>query len=139
MAYFRWAGRITISACVRGGRWRAWPAIFLRHFRWRMNGTTCRECRMSLLVRSGEYDRRMVAFEKTYCGTALINGAIPICHEGCALRVYLVVTGAQAGFLWEDRRAEYAGIRPVRLADGAAATFGGWYEEWLSDCLAAKG
>ena len=30
----------------------------------------------------GEYDRRMVAFEKTYCGTALINGAIPICHEG---------------------------------------------------------
>jgi hypothetical protein len=85
-----------------------------------------------------EYDRQMVAFEKTYYRTAVINGAIPICHEGCALRIYLVVTGAQAGFLWEDRRAEFAGIRPVRLADGSAATFGGWYEEWLNECLAAK-
>jgi hypothetical protein len=86
-----------------------------------------------------EYDRQMVAFEKIYCRRSLVNGAIPICHEGCAVRVYLVVTGAQAGFLWEDRRAEYAGIRPVRLVDGAAATFGGWYEEWLGECLAARG
>ena len=76
------------------------------------------------------------AFEKVYWGSALVNGAIPICHEGCALRIYLVVTGAQAGKLWEDRRAEYAGLKPVRLKDGSAATFRLWYEEWLEECLA---
>jgi hypothetical protein len=85
-----------------------------------------------------EHDRQMAVFEKTYCETALINGAIPICHEGCALRIYLVVTGAQTGYLWEDRRAQYAGISPVRLSDGSAATFCSWYEEWLSECVAAK-
>ena len=83
-----------------------------------------------------EYDRQWAAFEKVYWGSTLVNGAIPICDEGCALRIYLVVTGAQEGKLWEDRRAEYAGLRPVRLKDGSAATFRLWYEEWLEECLA---
>lgn len=81
-----------------------------------------------------EYWRRMDAFERTYWGAALMNGAIPICHEGCALRVWLVLTGPQRGFLWEDRRSEYKGVRPVRMADGIAATFLSWYEEWLNRC-----
>ena len=84
-----------------------------------------------------EYDRQMEAFERVYWNGAVINGAIPICHQGCALRVLLVVTGSQAGFLWDDRRSEYCGLRPLRLADGSAATFGSWYGEWLDGCLAA--
>lgn len=84
-----------------------------------------------------EYELKMEEFEKQYWHTSLVNGAIPICHQGCALRVWLVMTGTQAGTLWEDRRSEYAGIRPVRLRDGTAATFGRWYEEWLDDCAHA--
>jgi hypothetical protein len=65
-----------------------------------------------------------------------VNGAIPICHEGCALRVWLVVTGREAGFLWEDRRSDYGGLRRQHLADGSSATFARWYGEWLNSYLA---
>jgi hypothetical protein len=78
-----------------------------------------------------EYNRQIEQFEGKYWSSELMNGALPICHEGCALRIWLVVTGKQAGRLWEDRRSEYKGLRPVRLADGSAATFSEWYSEWL--------
>lgn len=78
-----------------------------------------------------ECHRRLERFEGRYWSSELMNGAFPICHEGCALRVWLVVSGEQAGRLWEDRRSEYAVLRPVRLADGSAATFSEWYREWL--------
>jgi hypothetical protein len=82
-----------------------------------------------------EYWRRMDIFQTTYWRSSLVNGAIPICHEGCALRIWLVLTGTQAGYLWEDRRSEYGGLKPLRLADGSWATFTGWYDPWLNDCL----
>ncbi len=82
-----------------------------------------------------EYWRQMDAFQNTYWGSSLVNGAIPICNEGCALRIWLVLSGAQAGYLWEDRRSEYAGLTPLRLANGTSATFTGWYDAWLNDCL----
>lgn len=82
-----------------------------------------------------EYWRRMDIFQTTYWRSSLVNGAIPICHEGCALRILLVITGTQAGYLWEDRRSEDGGVRPLRLADGSSATFTGWYDAWLNDCL----
>lgn len=82
-----------------------------------------------------EYDRRMEAFERSYWRSSLMNGAIPICHEGCALRVWLVVTGERAGQVWEDRRSECEGIKPLRTAVGGIATFGRWYDEWLEQCL----
>lgn len=85
-----------------------------------------------------EYDRQMDIFQSTYWRSSLVNGAIPICHEGCALRIWLVLTGTQAGYLWEDRRSEYGGIKPLRLADGSSATFMGWYDAWLNDCLNFK-
>jgi hypothetical protein len=86
-----------------------------------------------------DYWRRMDAFERTYWGAELMNGAIPICHEGCALRIWLVVTGPQRGFLWEDQRSEFGGVQPVRLADGSPAKFISWYEEWLNRCLLVEG
>jgi len=84
-----------------------------------------------------EYLRQMELFEKEYWSTTLANGAFPICHQGCALQILLVVTGPEAGYLWDDRRSEYSGLKPLRLADGSQATFLRWYEEWLNDCLAA--
>jgi hypothetical protein len=83
-----------------------------------------------------EYWRQMEAFEKVYWGNELVNGAIPICHEGCALRIWLVVTGTQAGYLWEDKRSELEGLIPLRMADGTQATFESWYDDWLNECLA---
>lgn len=83
-----------------------------------------------------EYDAQMELFEKRYWSATLVNGAIPICHEGCALRIWLVVTGSQAGSLWEDRRSEYGGLHRIRLADGSPATFARWYEQWLDECVA---
>jgi len=83
----------------------------------------------------GEYWKQMEAFERTYWSVALINGSFPICHQGCALRILLVVNGEQAGYLWADRRSECGGIKPIRLADGSPATFSGWYGEWLDRCL----
>jgi len=77
------------------------------------------------------YSKQIAAFESTYWSSDLMHGAIPICHEGCALRIWLVVSGEQAGKLWEDRRSEYKGLKPVRLMDGSRATFSGWYKEWL--------
>jgi SMI1 / KNR4 family (SUKH-1) len=60
-----------------------------------------------------EYWKQMDMFQSKYWRSSLVNGAIPICHEGCALRIWLVLTGPQAGYLWEDRRAEYAGLKPL--------------------------
>jgi hypothetical protein len=85
-----------------------------------------------------EYDRQIEVFDKIYWNSSLVNGAIPICHEGCALRIWLVVTGVQAGCIWEDRRSEYGGLSRLRLADGSPATFAPWYDEWMNACLAEK-
>jgi hypothetical protein len=60
-----------------------------------------------LLERNEEkYWRQMEDFEKTYWSSELMNGAIPICHQGCALRIWLVVTGPHSGELWDDRRSD---------------------------------
>lgn len=86
-----------------------------------------------------EYWKQMETFERSYWSVALVNGAFPICHQGCALRILLVVTGDQAGNLWDDRRSEYGGIKPIRLADGSKATFADWYREWLEGALNTPG
>lgn len=86
-----------------------------------------------------KYWKQMDQFYERYWSSDLVNGAFPICHEGCALRIWLVVTGEQAGRLWEDRRSERAGLRPVQLHDGAMGTFSEWYKEWLDECYATAG
>jgi hypothetical protein len=84
-----------------------------------------------------EYERQLDDFEKRYWRSSLMNGAIPICHEGCALRIWLVVTGDEAGRVWRDGRAEYKGLKPLVTADGAPATFSLWYKEWLDHVVHA--
>ena len=84
-----------------------------------------------------EYERQLDDSERKYWAALPMNGAIPICHEGCAIRIWLVVNGPQAGHVWEDDRANAKGIRPVLLSDGTRATFASWYREWLEKTLAA--
>jgi hypothetical protein len=82
------------------------------------------------------YRKQMEAFESTYWSSDRMHGAIPICHEGCALRIWLIVSGKQAGKLWEDRRSEYKGLKPGRLLDASQAPFSGLYKEWLDSSFA---
>jgi hypothetical protein len=84
-----------------------------------------------------EYERLMTAFEERYWASTMVNGAIPICHIGCALRIWLVVTGEERGRLWRDGRADFTGLSPVLLSNGTPAEFSSWYREWLDECLAA--
>jgi len=86
-----------------------------------------------------EYDTRMAQFEERYWSSSLVNGAIPVCHKGCAIRVWLIVTGPQTGLLWRDGRAEFSGLSPARLKDNSPATFSLWYREWLQDALCEAG
>jgi hypothetical protein len=82
-----------------------------------------------------DYWRRNEEFEERYWSSSLVNGAVPICHEGCAIRIWLVVTGSQKGRLWRDGRSEYTGLKPLQLADESAATFSSWYNEWLKQSM----
>lgn len=83
-----------------------------------------------------EYQRRFDEFESKYFRPSLTNGAIPMCHEGCALRIWLVITGKQSGSLWRDMRSEYGGLTPLKARDGTPASFCDWYREWLDAALA---
>jgi hypothetical protein len=40
--------------------------------------------------------------ESHYWNSRHVNGAIPICHLGCASRQWLVITGPEAGHVWCD-------------------------------------
>jgi hypothetical protein len=69
--------------------------------------------------------------EKHYWNPKIMNGAIPICHLGCALRQWLVVNGAQKGFVWADDRVDHAGIYPLHGEQDRQRTFSDWYMSWL--------
>lgn len=69
----------------------------------------------------------------------LTDGAIPICHLGCAIRVYLVVAECEEwGNLWVDDRASDLGIYPVTLETRKRANFAEWYLDWLRSELAVQ-
>lgn len=84
-------------------------------------------------VSNEQYERDMDAFEKTYWRP--IDGAIPICHMGCAMRIWLVVTGAEAGQVWLDDRASDKGFTPITASGDKRMTFGEWYLAWLDEAL----
>jgi hypothetical protein len=90
-------------------------------------------------VDKNEHQRLVDAFDAEYWNPFRMNGCIPICHMGCALRIWLVVVDEDAGHLWYDGRADYTGLKPVQLKNGSPATFGAWYMEWLEDAVLAAG
>jgi len=79
-----------------------------------------------------EWDKKL---ENDYWNTSIMNGAIPICHEGCALRDWLVVTGDQAGSIWGDYRADNDGLEPKKNQNGKIMNFMEWYMSWLNESI----
>lgn len=65
----------------------------------------------------------------------LMNGAIPICHYGCCIRAWLVITGKMKGTVWIDNRTDGKGICPSLSNNGKYETFTEWYLNWLDETL----
>jgi hypothetical protein len=90
-----------------------------------------------------EEDQMMEAWDKelerNYWHPEIMNGAIPICHIGCARREWLVVNGHQKGYVWGDDRADNTGIFPVCDDKGKRLTFSDWYLGWLTNPQKAMG
>ena len=83
-----------------------------------------------------EYERQRDAWEdRVYWNPANVNGAVPICHLGCALRQWLVVTGPEAGHVWDDDRADHGGLQPAQQLGLERITFLQWYRSWLDEAL----
>src|SRR5262245_5604305 len=83
-----------------------------------------------------DYEKRWAVWErKVYWSPANVNGAIPICHLGCAQRQWLVVTGAEAGNVWYDLRVDKLGLRPLSGGDAERMSFLRWYRSWLDESL----
>lgn len=61
------------------------------------------------------------------------HGAVCLCHEGCAYRDWLIITGPHRGQMWDDDRAGDIDLAPSTAADGNALPFGRWYFDWLND------
>jgi hypothetical protein len=83
-----------------------------------------------------EYERALDTFDQHYWNPNNVNGAIPICHEGCALRDWLVVSGSEAGHIWHDARVDRAGLYPISIGQKKRITFLDWYVDWLNESLA---
>lgn len=81
------------------------------------------------------YECQWEKWQSRYWDTAHVNGAVPICHRGCNHRSWLVVTGAEAGNVWNDRRADQAGLYPEQRPGRERVTFLAWYREWLVEAL----
>lgn len=77
----------------------------------------------------------MEARDKKCWNESWVAGAFPICHQGCALRDWLVVSGPEAGQVWYDGRIHNEALRPYERADGHRLTFLDWYIDWLDDSL----
>lgn len=82
------------------------------------------------------WDRQL---ERHYWNPALMDGAVPICHKGCALRQWLVINGDQKGYIWDDHRVDNAGIAPSLGESGLPLTFADWYMGWLEESLRKVG
>jgi hypothetical protein len=83
------------------------------------------------------YEAWDAKLDEVYWTPALMNGAIPICHLGCALRQWLVVTGPERGNIWQDDRVDWNGIYPLETKDGARVGFLRWYVSWLDKAIAS--
>lgn len=66
-------------------------------------------------------------------------GALCLCHEGCANRVWLIVAGPERGRMWADPRADDADLYPLTDAGGAPVGFRTWYLDWLVAAESASG
>lgn len=73
--------------------------------------------------------------EEKYWAPHIMNGAIPICHQGCAIRTWLIVTGPMKGTIWDDYRCDNKGVNPLKNKDGICISFSEWYMAWLDKSI----
>ncbi|QJS99255.1 SMI1/KNR4 family protein [Streptomyces asoensis] len=71
-----------------------------------------------------QWDALMFAPERTV-------GAIVICHLGCALREWLIISGSHRGTVWSDGRVDDVDLAPLLDDDKKPVTFARWYTGWL--------
>ena len=84
---------------------------------------------------SDDYDGLIEAFDQKYYDSRQVDGAIPICHLGCALRQWLVISGPEVGNVWCDDRADYKGLHPLQAQGRVRTSFFEWYRDWLDEVL----
>jgi len=82
-----------------------------------------------------DFEKALAEYERKYWDPANVNGAIPICHLGCCIRHWLVITGKEAGHIWVDQRTDDAGLFPLAKLPKRRFTFADWYSRWLSNSL----
>ncbi len=82
-----------------------------------------------------EYEAAYELWDAKYWSPTNVNGAVPICHLGCAYREWLVITGPEAGNVWCDVRVDRAGLQPVAQTGKSRVSFLQWYQSWLDDTL----
>lgn len=104
--------------------WSGPPREFPHRTRWNLSSDELER------IQASEDDAEIL---RTYW--VAVDGAVPICHEGCALRDWLVVSGPEAGKVWHDATAEFDGWSPCLSADGRHMTFADWYVSWLDGAL----
>jgi len=86
-----------------------------------------------------EYEERLTDWERRYWNPENVNGAMPICHLGCAYRQWLVVCGPEVGNVWNDNRADRGGLAPLHQRGRERVTFLQWYNDWLEEALQQVG
>lgn len=74
-----------------------------------------------------EFEKDYLAVQDEYWKA--INGAIPICHQGWAIRNWLIISGPEVGKIWIDKLSDYGGLEKKDL------TSKDWYLKWLEDSL----
>jgi hypothetical protein len=67
-----------------------------------------------------------------------LPGALYLCHLGCAIRNFLVVSGPCKGEVWRDDQASRKEIYPEVDEDGNRLRFLDWYEQWLDQSLEGR-
>jgi len=80
-----------------------------------------------------DYHEHFANFENSYWFA--IPGGFPICNLGHATRVWLAVTGPEAGHLWLDDRSHDNGFAPLSSTKHPRLTFSVWYADWLEGSI----
>ena len=119
--------------------WTEFVGSLVEPFAFREPWNDLTGCPDDMLARSDgeEYERRIDAFERRYRHPSVMNGAFPICHKGCALRIWLVVSAAKRETCGATTARTSVVLHRYLTHEGSRATFGTWYTEWLDDALRA--
>ena len=95
--------------------------------------------RMEAAQEAGNIALEEAAFEEKYDligGPEHNYGILNVCHFGCGIMMFLVVTGEERGNMWTDDRMNDSGIFPFEeMKVVERITFLDWYECWLNQNL----